>query len=203
MQEALSGLIVCLPEASLDDYVGAIEVLVQEGFRTFALPVGEAFGDVVGIFGARAQFGALRVASAAAAVTAIEAGAAFVLADVATQEVADAATERGVVCYLSAMTPSEVRAALALPAAGVLLYPADVVGHAMAARLAELGLADRVIPLGGVGAFAAGEWSKAGSPAVCVDTALLGDALSGGSLAQLRDRCGSFRGVEQKMLERA
>ncbi len=195
------GLIVCLPDAPLDDVVGAVEVLIQEGFSRFALPAsGEAFADAVAIFGARATLGALRVSTIVGVESAAAAGAGFVLADVASGELAESAARAGLACYLPAMTPTEIRAVLDHPhVAGALLYPADVVGHAMAHRLAELGLADRVVPLGGVGAYAAGEWSKAGSPAVCVDQALLGDALAGGSLALLRDRCGSFRAVEQAM----
>lgn len=200
----LRGLIVCLPEAPLDELVGAVEVLAQEGFARFALPVtAEAFADLIAIFGARTTVGALRVSSAAQVEVAAGAGARFVLADVPASDVASAARGHGLPCYLAATTPTEIRAVLDMPDAdGALLYPADVVGHAMANRLAEVGLADRMIPLGGVGAYAAGEWGKAGAPAVCVDSALLGDALAGGSLSLLRDRCGSFRSVERAMLER-
>lgn len=198
----LRGLIVVLPDAPIDDLVGTVEVLVEEGFSNFALPVAsEAFGDAVAIFGARAVVGVSRVSTAAQVAEAAGVGARFVLADVASAEVASLASDLGLACYLTAMTPSEVRAALAVPGAtGALLYPADVVGHAMATRLAEMGLAGRVVPLGGVGAYAAGEWGKAGAPAVCVDQALLGDALNGGSLGLLRDRSGSFRSVEKTML---
>ena len=56
----------------------------------------------------------------------------------------------------------------------------------------------RVVALGGVGAYAAGEWLKAGAQAVCVDSTLLGDAYSGGSLGQLRDRCASFVAVNKR-----
>lgn len=200
MNSSLRGIVVCLPTATLDDYVGAVEVLVQEGFSRFALPVGaEAFGDVVAIFGARAGFGATRVSTVDEVVTAAELGASFLFADVPDAALAEAAGERSLPCYLSAMTPREVREVLGVDdAAGALLYPADVVGHAMGARLAELGLVDRVVPMGGIGAYAAGEWMKAGAPAVCVDTTLLGDALAGGSLTQLRDRCASFIAVEQR-----
>ena len=110
----------------------------------------------------------------------------------------DAAVERGVACYAAAMTPTEVRRVLDGRATGALLWPADVVGHAIGARFAEIGLAERVIPLGGIGAYAAGEWLKSGSPAVCIDTTLIGDAFTGGSLVQLRDRCGSFVTVRDK-----
>ncbi|MCG6567429.1 hypothetical protein C3E87_07315 [Tessaracoccus sp. ZS01] len=196
----LRGIVVCLPDASLDDYVGVIEVLVQEGFSRFALPAGAAaFADVTTIFGARADFGALRVSSSAEVHRSAEAGAAFVFSDVADSDVADAADERGLECWCSAMTPREVRAALQL-SNGALLYPADVVGHAMAARLKELGVVDRVVPLGGIGAYAAGEWFKAGAPAVGVDQTLLGDAFDGGSLSQLRDRCNSFIALERRLV---
>ena len=202
MDQPLRGLIVCLPDATLDDYVGAVEVLVQEGFRLFALPVtAEAFGDVVAIFGPRATIGAIRVAHPDQVHRAADLGARFILADDSGSSIGDAANARDLPCYLPAMTPTEVRAVLEMSVSGALLFPADVVGHAMAVRLGQMGLGDRVVPMGGVGAFAAGEWAKVGSPMVCVDQALLGDALEGGSLARLRDRCGSFRSVEQRMLE--
>ena len=197
---SLRGLIVCLPDARADDLVGVVEVLIQEGFSTFALPVAaQAYAEVAAIFGARATWGALRISTVDQVVSASAAGARFVLCDVASGRLAEAAAALDMPCYLAAMTPTEVRAVLETSAAGALLYPADVIGHAMAPRLAELGLADRVVPLGGLGAYAAGEWSKAGAPAVCVDSALLGDAVAGGSLSLLRDRCGSFVTVEKAM----
>lgn len=193
------GIIVSLPDAPLDDYVGVVEVLIQEGFTTFALPAAAAsLADVIAIFGARARFGVSRVVAAAQVVDAVEAGAGFVLADIASADIAAAAAELPVACHLSAMTPTEVRAVLAMPDAGALIYPADVVGHALGARLAELGLISRAIPMGGIGAYAAGEWLKSGAPAVCIDSTLLGDAFAGGSLAQLRDRSTSFVAVGRR-----
>ena len=54
------------------------------------------------------------------------------------------------------------------------------------------------MPRGDVGAFSAGEWLKAGAPAVCIDSTLLGDALTGGDLGQLRDRCTSFKTIQRR-----
>ncbi|MDO5676134.1 MAG: hypothetical protein Q4G35_01365 [Propionibacteriaceae bacterium] len=194
----LQGIVVCLPAAPVEDYIGVVEVLIQEGFTRFALPATSGvFAEVTAIFGARATFGASRVSSSTHVMRAAEAGAKFVFADVRDSDVADAADERGMECWTTAMTPREVRSSL-LQSNRALLYPADVVGHAMAPRLAELGMIDRVIPLGGIGAYAAGEWFKAGAPAVAVDTTLLGDAFSGGSLSMLRDRCGSFIALEKR-----
>lgn len=194
-----TGVIASLPDAPLDDHVGVVKVLIQQGLTGFVLPAScEAFADVVAIFGARAVFGATRVVDADGVRLAAERGARFVLADVASEEVAFAAQEEGLPCHGSAMTPTEVRAALALPDGRALLYPADVTGHSMASRLAELGLIDRVVALGGIGAYAAGEWLKAGAQAVGVESTLLGDAYSGGSLGQLRDRCASFVAVNKR-----
>ena len=96
-----------------------------------------------------------------------------------------AARERGVACYAMAMTPTEVRNALHLPVDGVQLYPADVVGAPMAQRLRAIGLIQHVLPRGGLAAYAAKQWLKAGAPAVCLDATLLGDALTDTESSQM------------------
>ena len=196
----LSGAVVSLPVAPLDDHVGVVEVLIQEGFRRFALPaVSEDLAGVIGIFGSRADFGVSRVTAADQAATVVAAGARFALADLPEAAVAEAFASSGIPCYGSAMTPTEVRAVLRLPFTGVLIYPADVVGHAFAQRLAELSLVTRCVPMGGLGAYAMGEWFKVGAPAACLDATLLGDAYQAGSLSALRDRTGAFIAAEQKL----
>lgn len=195
----LRGLIVCLPEAPVDDYVGVIETLIQEGLTTFALPAtAAALPEVLGIFGPRADFGAYRVTNPEQVAAVAAAGARFVFTDLHEPALTEAAAAAGLPCYASAMTPAEIRAVLAAGVTGTLIWPADVVGHALGNRLAEVGLAASSIAFGGIGAYAAGEWLKSGSPAVCVDSTLLGDAFEGGSLVQLRDRCGSFVAIQEK-----
>jgi 2-dehydro-3-deoxyphosphogluconate aldolase/(4S)-4-hydroxy-2-oxoglutarate aldolase len=46
----------------------------------------------------------------------------------------------------------------------------------------------QVIPSGGVDRETAGDWIRVGCPAVSIGGPLLGDALTGGPLAALRDR---------------
>ena len=187
-----AGLIICLDNVSLDNLVGAVEVMIQEGLKTFSLPAKhEELDDIVAIFGARAQFG-IHGAVSDETMQGVAGWAAFALVDVLEEGVAEMAREANTSVWAQAMTPTEVRSVLALGATGALLFPADVVGHVMAERLARLGLADRVIPRGGIGAFSATEWMKGGAPAACVDNTLLSDALRGGDLGSLRDRCGSF-----------
>ena len=195
-------LIPCLPDALLDDHMAVVEVLIQEGFHSFGVPIGsDALADLVRVFGARATFWATRIATADDVRHAVEAGITRLLADDAPGELVDEATRVGAEIWASAMTATEIRAVLRLPVAGAVLWPADVVGHSLASRLAEVGLATAVIPMGGVGAYAAGEWLAAGSPAVCVDSALLGDAYQGGSLSKLRERCGAFVAVQARHAE--
>lgn len=164
-----------MPDASVDHLVGVVEVLVQEGIGTFAVPVhAEALEVLPPIFGARARIGAASVRSADDARRAIELGAGFILADLVDDGLITTANDAAIAHYAPAMTPTEVRAVLARPITGVALTPADVVGHAMAAHLRDLGIVDRVVPIGGIGAYAAGEWMKAGAPAAAVGSTLLG-----------------------------
>lgn len=193
----LSGLVVCLDDVDVDELVGAVEVLIQEGFRSFALAAGsEALEETVGIFASRARFGAHSVRAEEHVTRLVAAGGSFALLDLPDPGAVTAAREAGIPVHVQAMTPTEVRGVLELGVEGAMLFPADVVGHDMAKHLRTLSLADRVVPRGGIGAFAAGEWLKAGAPAVCVDETLLGDALSGGDLGALRDRCSSFIQVQ-------
>lgn len=195
----LSGLVVCLDDVEIDDLVGAVEVLVQEGFRNFSLPVGsEAFAEFSDIYSGRARIGAHGVVSADEVARTAELGGVFCFLDLPDPEALATAAEAGLAGYAQAMTPTEIRDVLAAGAQGAMVYPADVLGHIMAARLRAVGLADRVVPRGGVGAYAAGEWLKAGAPAACVDAPLLSDSLHGGDLGSLRDRCGSFIKVQDK-----
>lgn len=200
----LRGLVVCLEDVDIDDLVGAAEVMVQEGLRTFSLPsTSDALPEFSGIFSSRARVGVHGVVTATRAAAAVEAGASFLLLDAPDADAVTLAEEAGVASYAQAMTPTEVRAVLELPVTGAMVYPADVLGHVMAHRLAALGLVDRVVARGGVGAYAAGEWLAAGAAAACVDVTLLSDALHGGDLGQLRDRCGSFVTAQDKQVARA
>lgn len=193
------GLIVCLDDATTDSLIGPVEVMVHEGLTTFSLPVGcEALGEVKDIYGSRASFGVHGVLTPDELRRAAELDALFALTDDANDDLFWAAGELELPVYLSAMTPTEVRHVVQHEGAGVHLFPADVVGQTMAEHLRGLGMIERVIPRGGLGAFAAGEWLKAGAQAVCVDETLVGNALSGGDLGQLRDRCTSFVSVQRQ-----
>lgn len=192
-----AGIITCLPEAAIDDLVGVVEVLIQERLTTFAASSG-AVGKLREIFAARATIGSWAVSDTEQLTEALDQGAEFIFADRVAQDLVEKASAGERPIYLPAMTPTEVRAVLELGATGAVLWPADVVGHVLSGHLARLGLAERVIPMGGIGAYAANEWLAKGAPAAAVDSILLGDALDEGSLGALRERCAAFRGVGRR-----
>lgn len=198
------GLIVCLDDHSADALIGPVEVMVQEGLTSFSLPVHcEALAEMVDIYSGRAWFGVHHVLGADDLARAVEVDAQFALADDVSEQLVtareQATSEQSTVpLFLPAMTPTEVRRVVGYPGVGVHLFPADVVGQTMAGHLKSLDLIDRVIPRGGLGAFAAGEWLEAGAPAACVAETLLGNALTGGDLGQLRDRCTPFVTIHRR-----
>lgn len=187
----LNGIVALLDDAPLDDLIGVVEVLAQERVTNLSLPAGAPdFKELASLYGKRVRLGAHGPVNDPT--TLVAQGADFILPDFLTPDVAIAADTLKVACYASAMTPNEVVAALGMPVAGVQLRPADVVGPAMAEHLRELGLIGKVVPRGGLTPFTAKQWLKAGSPAVCMSRHLIGDALTAGDLAALRDRCRSL-----------
>lgn len=197
MSLAPSGLVACLPTAELSTLIGVAEVLTQEGIACLAIASDcPDQAEFMAIYGARITIGVTGIRDQPVAEVAIANGAQFLLADAPDPTIATRAGE--VPCFAQAMTPSDIRAVQAAGFTGAMLYPADVLGHVMAERLADIGLTKCLVPRGGIGAFAAEQWFKAGAQAVCVDHALIGNAASGGSLEELRDRCGSFLRIQPK-----
>ncbi|PIE98058.1 MAG: hypothetical protein CR979_03815 [Propionibacterium sp.] len=191
MNEPLAGVVVDLGLAGLDELIPAVEVMIQQGLTTFVIAAkNPEFSTLNSIFGSRVRFGVNRIKSTDQADDAIAAGASFVLFDGAKEEFAD--PKSPVANYLSALTPTEIAAVAELPVSGVQIYPADTFGPNYADALAKLELIDRCIPASGITSYAAGRWFDAGAPAVLVAEQLLGDALTGGDLGALRERCTSY-----------
>lgn len=199
MSVAPTGLVAILPTAELGTMIGVAEVLTQEGIACLA--IGSDFADqaeFMAIYGGRISIGVLGIREPEAARHAATNGAEFLLADVPDPAIAAAVD---VPCFGQAMTPSDIRSVRDGGFDGAMFYPADVLGHVMAERLADIGLIENLVPRGGIGAFAAEQWFKAGARAVCVDHALIGNAATGGSLEELRDRCGSFIRIQPRQPE--
>lgn len=118
-------VIVNLPAFEVEELLPACEILCQEGFTTWALPI-DRVGDLVGLraaFGRRARIAVSGVARPAEVRRAAEAGAAFAASELASAGLVKAVPDFPVI--LAGLTPSELRAALATGAAGVQVIPAE------------------------------------------------------------------------------
>ena len=158
----------------------------------------EAIGVLVTAFGSSACIGAGTVLSAEQARACIDVGAAFLVSPSTAPDVVHAAAARGVPCLPGGLTPTEIVSAWESGAAAVKLFPASLGGarylRDVRAPLPHIPL----IPTGGVGIDDAGRYIAAGAVAVGIGGPLFGDALVGGSLAELADRAEQFlRAVAQ------
>jgi 2-dehydro-3-deoxyphosphogluconate aldolase/(4S)-4-hydroxy-2-oxoglutarate aldolase len=122
--------------------------------------------------------GAGTVPDRAAAEACLEAGAQFLVAPWVDAAVAEAAHARGACALLGAMTPTEVRAALAAGADAVKIFPASSAGgpgHIKALRSVFPAVA--FCPTGGVDARTAPDYFAAGAAFVGIGGRLVDEAL--------------------------
>jgi len=122
--------------------------------------------------------GAGTVPDRAAADACLDAGARFLVAPWVDAAVADAARARGACALLGALTPTEVRAALAAGADAVKIFPASSAGgpaHIKALRAVFPGVA--FCPTGGVEARNAPDYFAAGAAFVGIGGRLVDEGL--------------------------
>jgi 2-dehydro-3-deoxyphosphogluconate aldolase/(4S)-4-hydroxy-2-oxoglutarate aldolase len=122
---------------------------------------------------------------------ATDAGAGFLVTPAIAPSLAEAA-RLGVPVLAGALTPSEVVAASTGGAVGVKLFPASLGGPAYLGALRDPFPHIDFVPVGGVDADSAPAYLERGAIAVGVGSPLLGDALQGGDLSELRDRAAAF-----------
>lgn len=190
-----SRLVAALPDRPVGSLVAAVEVMVQEGISSFSFPVGQAseVARLCGIFGPRAVLGVHDVTSLDELGQVLEVEPDLVTLGSVDPELVERAQRAGVALLAPALTPTEVQRAWSLGVAGVMVVPAEVMGSSYPEALAPLCPGVRLMARGGLGAYSARRWIEAGAAAVWLDDALLGDAVSGGSLGSLRERCQTFR----------
>lgn len=179
-------------------YDAVVDVLVEEGITAIELTLTtpgttEALPRLVDRYAGRAEVGVGTVVSVEQAVAVVGAGAAFVVTPIVRAEVIAVVREAGVPIFPGAMSPTEVATAWAAGATAVKIFPASTVGpgylRALHGPFPEMSF----IPSGGVAVEDIVTWLRSGAIAVSLGGELLGDALRGGDLAQLRDRAGRCR----------
>ncbi|MCT1458296.1 aldolase [Aestuariimicrobium sp. p3-SID1156] len=184
-------------DARLGVLVPVLEVMVQEGLRTFGLDSGDldVFAEVREIFDERADFGLYNVDDHDRMARMVEQRPAFILLNNDDPDLVWHGQGQGIATLPAALTPNEIGRAAKLGAPAVQVMPADLFGSSFPDQLNQVLPGVVTIPRGGLGGWAIGRWFEAGAQACIADTNLIGDSLNGGNLSHLRDRARSFRDV--------
>jgi 2-dehydro-3-deoxyphosphogluconate aldolase / (4S)-4-hydroxy-2-oxoglutarate aldolase len=198
-----SRIIAVLRAADARHLRPAAEVLAEEGVRSLEVTLTTAGGvdAIAGLASAlpeEAEVGAGTVLSVADLEAVAEAGARYVVTPHTDPELIRAAVARGIPIVPGGLTPTELHTGWAAGASAVKLFPASAVSPSYVRDLHGPFPAMDVIPSGGVGR--PGDWIRAGCPAVSMGGPLLGDALKGGDLGELRARA---RAVVREVTEAA
>ncbi len=187
-----SGIVAILRADRGDHLTRVASTLIESGITCLELTLTtpgalDGLAAVRALAGPDVAVGMGSVTGAGDTLAALERGADFLVSPAVVPEVLEVAADR-VPCYPGGWTPTEVLQAWHLGAAAVKLFPAASGGprHLRAVRdpLPEIPL----VPTGGVALEEIPAYLRAGAVAVGLGGPLVGDALTGGSLAELRAR---------------
>jgi 2-dehydro-3-deoxyphosphogluconate aldolase/(4S)-4-hydroxy-2-oxoglutarate aldolase len=193
-------LIASFPTGAGSRAVASATILVEEGFAALTVDLTDL--DLVTrlatFLGGRVELGVHGVRTADDLSKAQTAGATYVLAPIGTKALAQAAARRNLPLFAGALSPTEIAAAAATGAAGVLVHPAEVLGTNYAPyAVAAAGRCPLIV--GGSSPYGVTQWLNAGAYAVVADSSLLSDALDQGDLGFLRDRARNYTSEAQRI----
>jgi 2-dehydro-3-deoxyphosphogluconate aldolase/(4S)-4-hydroxy-2-oxoglutarate aldolase len=193
-------LIASFPAGAASRVVAIATVLAEEGFAALTVDLTDLdlISRLATFLGGRVELGVHGVRTADDLSKAQTAGATYVLAPIGTKVLAQAAARRNLPLFAGALSPTEIVAAAATGAAGVLVHPAEVLGtnyapHAVAAA------GGCPLIVGGSSPYGVTQWLNAGAYAVVADSSLLSDALDHGDLGFLRDRARNYTSEAQRI----
>ncbi|MFJ7249477.1 bifunctional 4-hydroxy-2-oxoglutarate aldolase/2-dehydro-3-deoxy-phosphogluconate aldolase [Kitasatospora sp. NPDC098652] len=190
-------LVAILRATSGSGLGAAIEALAEAGVRCLEVTLPTP-GSLTAVAKARARLGeevvigvgtVMRVADVHRAA---DAGADFIVSPHLSLPVVQTARDLGLGALPGVLTPTEAVDAMTAGATAAKLFPASVLGPSFAAALRAPLPGVPLVPTGGVGLADVRPWLEAGALAVAVGSPLLGDALTGGSIDELRTRAGEF-----------
>ena len=196
-----NGKVIAVLRAS---HVSAItpvcDVLVEEGILNLELTLTTPglFGALPGLvdrYAESADIGVGTVLTESDTERALECGARFLVTPTMNLPVVRLAVQRQVAVFPGGLTPTELVAGWHAGASAVKIFPAQTVGPEYLRHLRGPFPELQAFPSGGVDLDASREWLAAGAAAVSIGGPLLGDALNGGDLGALRDRCRALRAV--------
>ncbi|MFI6043987.1 bifunctional 4-hydroxy-2-oxoglutarate aldolase/2-dehydro-3-deoxy-phosphogluconate aldolase [Nocardia sp. NPDC051321] len=170
-------------------------VLHESGITAveFTLTTDGALDALRDCAGFERPIGAGTVRTAEDARRAVDAGAAYLITPIVSDEVIQEGNRLSVPVISGAFTPTEIHHAWAAGSTMIKVFPASVGGpgylRAIRAPLPEIPL----VPTGGVALTDARAYLDAGATALGIGSPLIGDACTGGDLNALRDRIGALR----------
>ncbi|WP_433475723.1 bifunctional 4-hydroxy-2-oxoglutarate aldolase/2-dehydro-3-deoxy-phosphogluconate aldolase [Spirillospora sp. CA-142024] len=190
-----TGVVAVVRGTRADRVADVLDTLVAAGVRCLEITLNtpgalDALGAALDRLSADVELGAGTVRTPADAKAALAAGASFLVAPDASEEVAAVARDQGVAYYPGALTPSEVARAWDLGATAVKIFPASVFGPGYLRALGDPFRDVPLLPTGGIGPGDAADYIASGAWAVGAGGSLIGDALEGGSLDALAERAG-------------
>jgi len=196
-----SGKVIALLRAQ---HVAALtpvcDVLVEEGILSLELTLTtpdllRVLPDLISRYADAADVGVGTILTEDDARRAIDCGAHYLVTPTMNVPVVRLAVERQIAIFPGGLTPTELGAGWHAGATAVKIFPAQTVGAGYLKHLRGPFPDLQAVPSGGVDLDASRQWLAAGAVAVSIGGPLLGDALNGGDLSALRDRCGAVRAV--------
>ena len=200
-ERLVTGRVIAVLRAS---HVAALapvcDVLVEEGILSLELTLttpdlSGALADLVSRYADTADVGVGTILTEADAECAIECGARFLVTPTMNLPVVKLAVERQIAVFPGGLTPTELATGWHAGATAVKIFPAQTVGAEYLKHLRGPFPELQVVPSGGVDLDAIRQWLAAGAAAVSIGGPLIGDALKGGDLDELRDRCRAVHAV--------
>lgn len=189
------GVVAVLRADDAERYAPVVDVLAENGVQAIELTMSTpGTPDVVTdlqarIAGSGAALGVGTVIDARTATRVIDLGAEFLVTPTADPDIVRVAVDRGIPVYPGALSPTEVLTVWRSGATAVKLFPAATVGPSYIGHLHGPFPEIPVLPSGGFGIPDIPAWVRAGAVAVSMGSSLIGDALRGGSLSALAQRC--------------
>ena len=193
-----SKVIAVLRASHVSALAPVCDVLVEEGILSLELTLTtpglfDALPELVDRYAGAADVGVGTILTEAEAQRAMDAGARYLVTPTMNLPVIKLALERQIPAFPGGLTPTELAAGWAAGATAVKIFPAQTVGAGYLKHLRGPFPDLEAIPSGGVDLEATREWLDAGAVAVSIGGPLLGDALKGGDLGALRNRCRAVR----------
>jgi 2-dehydro-3-deoxyphosphogluconate aldolase/(4S)-4-hydroxy-2-oxoglutarate aldolase len=182
------------------------DVLVEEGILSLELTLTtpgllEALTELVDRYTNTADVGVGTVLTESEAQRALDSGTQYLVTPTMNLPVIELAVERQVAIFPGGLTPSALAAGWDAGATAVKIFPAQTVGAGYLTHLRGPFPDLEAIPSGGVDLDATRQWLAAGAAAVSIGGPLLGDALKGGDLSGLRERCRTVRAVIKEAVQ--